>query len=284
MKKKLFSIAILLLSASLHTHNFENLKVKNPRTIDTTKLCPKLFRFMLPFVTSLAISNDSNYFAVGLKDKSFCIWDIKNFKNFKKLENPLGESIERMVFNPQDESIAIASTNKLGLINLEKCTLNILCPTKKIDSIEFTSKGILEAFVIVNGNLEVWKWDGIKEAPIEKILIRKKQSPPCKKKTEGYIFVLDPIKKFYDDDYGRRRCSAHHPQTSLLAHAYDSRHNPIVLWDDETKEKVKELRNHKKGVNSLTFTPNGKYLVSSSTDGTIKVWELCFKTYNIKKC
>ena len=32
------------------------------------------------------------------------------------------------------------------------------------------------------------------------------------------------------------------------------------------------LRGHTKGVNSASFSPDGKYIVSASWDGTIRIW------------
>jgi WD40 repeat protein/tRNA A-37 threonylcarbamoyl transferase component Bud32 len=48
----------------------------------------------------------------------------------------------------------------------------------------------------------------------------------------------------------------------------------IRLWDVATrKERSVSLRGHDAGVNSVAFSPNGRILVSGSSDGTVRFWE-----------
>lgn len=48
----------------------------------------------------------------------------------------------------------------------------------------------------------------------------------------------------------------------------------IHLWDLATGEEKMQLSGHTKAVNSLTFSADGKALLSASHDGTIKLWDL----------
>ena len=49
----------------------------------------------------------------------------------------------------------------------------------------------------------------------------------------------------------------------------------IRLWDfNETYVCIKTLQGHDHNVSSVTFTPSGDFIVSSSRDRTIKIWEV----------
>ncbi|KAF9168010.1 hypothetical protein DFQ26_001990 [Actinomortierella ambigua] len=51
----------------------------------------------------------------------------------------------------------------------------------------------------------------------------------------------------------------------------------IKIINQEDPEKCFSLRGHSKAINSLSFDPKGQYLISSSCDGTAKVWDLTSK-------
>jgi tricorn protease-like protein len=50
--------------------------------------------------------------------------------------------------------------------------------------------------------------------------------------------------------------------------------NTVRLWELETGQDVRPLTGHESGVNSVTVTPDGRYVVSGSWDWTVRVWEL----------
>jgi WD40 repeat protein len=48
----------------------------------------------------------------------------------------------------------------------------------------------------------------------------------------------------------------------------------IQIWDVATREVKHTISGHKKAIQSICFSPNGRYLVSGSTDDTIRVWNV----------
>ena len=47
----------------------------------------------------------------------------------------------------------------------------------------------------------------------------------------------------------------------------------VQIWDAYTGQGLKELKGHTKVINSAVFSPNGKYIVSASDDGTVRIWD-----------
>ncbi|QLE42135.1 protein kinase [Nostoc sp. C052] len=50
--------------------------------------------------------------------------------------------------------------------------------------------------------------------------------------------------------------------------------NTIKLWDINTGKEIRTLTGHANWVNSVAFSPDGKFLASGSADCTIKLWQV----------
>lgn len=48
----------------------------------------------------------------------------------------------------------------------------------------------------------------------------------------------------------------------------------IKVWDFQSFECLRTLHGHDHNVSSVTFLPNGDFIVSASRDKTIKMWEV----------
>lgn len=57
---------------------------------------------------------------------------------------------------------------------------------------------------------------------------------------------------------------------TLLAVAFDD--NTIGIWNTATKKLIMQLYGPDNSITDLQFTPDGKFLLSSSLDGTIRIW------------
>jgi WD40 repeat protein len=49
------------------------------------------------------------------------------------------------------------------------------------------------------------------------------------------------------------------------------------IWNVETGLEVVTLKGHKMSVNSVAYSPDGKFIASGSQDKTVKIWSV--KTY-----
>jgi general transcriptional corepressor TUP1 len=53
-----------------------------------------------------------------------------------------------------------------------------------------------------------------------------------------------------------------------------SHHGIVCLWDSQTEQLLERLAGHNDDIHSVAFTPDGKGLVSGSSDKTVKHWDL----------
>jgi WD40 repeat protein/class 3 adenylate cyclase len=89
----------------------------------------------------------------------------------------------------------------------------------------------------------------------------------------------DNLLKFWDLSPGHEVAAlpgvevAYSPDGTMLAHASDD-DNVIRLLDSTTLQSLYELKGHKDIIQFLSFSPDGLYLSSSSSDGTAWIWDL----------
>ncbi|MEE0976298.1 MAG: hypothetical protein UH543_01005 [Bacteroidales bacterium] len=57
----------------------------------------------------------------------------------------------------------------------------------------------------------------------------------------------------------------------------------VIIKDAKSEQKLKTLAGHSYDVKSVSWSPDGKYLVSGSLDETVKIWDaksgLCLQTF-----
>lgn len=60
--------------------------------------------------------------------------------------------------------------------------------------------------------------------------------------------------------------------SSNFSSAMVGQDNTISLWEVGSGARIRILKGHEAGLRSVEFTPDGKFLISGSADGTVKIW------------
>ena len=97
---------------------------------------------------------------------------------------------------------------------------------------------------------------------------------PC---LESYNWVNYFLLVPFDGVRGRVRClalSADGKQVAAVHFTTDSEPGRVRLWDVEKGKEVRALEGHERPVSSVTFSLDGKMLLSSSFDRTLRLWDV----------
>ncbi|PSB00976.1 hypothetical protein C7B64_20765 [Merismopedia glauca CCAP 1448/3] len=250
-------------------------------------------------------SPDSKLIATASDDKTVRLWNVKDGTVFLTLTD--GSTYTTVKFSPDGNILAakaIGTTKGSSKIQLWKVTDGTQIKTLKenpeqpcrMRGIEFTPDSKTLAVTCAYGNLQLW--DITTGAVILHLKGQKSHSrdvntvsfsPDGKIMASGGADTTIKVWKVADgslirtipahlDSVRKLRFS---PDGNTLASASSDR--TIKLWNvaDITSQDVADyinpsitLTGHRDLVNSLSFTPDGKSLISGSYDNTVKVWNL----------
>lgn len=248
-------------------------------------------------INALAISPDSKYLMSGGYDKTISIWDLNSKRLKKKIPSNridtkgLGnitsiacsgdfryiytgdtrgvarawnvDSAERSIFDIPCHSTAIGSISlnstyswlatcgddkKVRLIDLNtnKIVKKELKDSDRIQAIDFSSDDNFLIYAGDSGNVhfyDVRTWEN-------RIFHNQKMAVKS--------VVISPNNNYF-----------------FCAGLNKAGQGSIKIWklSPTSKRAIRTLEGHKGAVGSLAITPNGKTLISSSTDQTVKIWE-----------
>ncbi|CCQ68492.1 Protein kinase:G-protein beta WD-40 repeat [Crocosphaera watsonii WH 0402] len=93
----------------------------------------------------------------------------------------------------------------------------------------------------------------------------------------GWLSSLTSISYSPDGKYLAARCNiarvSHDSMLDDTVKKWDVGH-PICTWEVATGKVIQTLTGHASNINSVAYSPDGKYLASSSSDRQIKIWRV----------
>jgi WD40 repeat protein/serine/threonine protein kinase len=189
-------------------------------------------------VTALAFTPDGKTLATGSSDRTVKLWTVATGKERASFE--LGGAIRHLAFSTNGRLLATAdSQNVVGVWNVDRAErLHRYPEDSGVTGISFSSDN--KHFVVGSvGHATLWNLD---------------TSEPRVLRHDG------PVKCLAFDDVGEK----------LITGA----RNLASVWNVGTATKTTELRGHYADVSQARFAADGKTVVTCSSDGMVKHWNL----------
>jgi WD40 repeat protein len=202
--------------------------------------------------SKFAFSPDSKSIVTSDDPKGLMVWDVATGKPLRELE---GVSDGVMAFSPDGRVVASAFVGKLVLTEVASGKARHRLELPRVENAR-DSEDVVERILFSR--------DGRSVAAISGGYVTVFSTD-----RGGSILRLDPSGGSHDWVAG-----ALSPDSRWLVQ--DGRHNSVAVRDLHSRSAAYEfqtLSGHAGEVTGLAFSPDGKYLVSCSADGTALVWD-----------
>jgi WD40 repeat protein len=193
---------------------------------------------------SVKFNSNGELFASGNQDGTIYFWDSSTGENLRCIQAH-SLWIWAIAFSPDDKLLASGSadtTIKIWDVETGECLLNLSNPNKVL-SVAFHPNGRL----IAGGDGKLIKlWDV--------------QTGELIQTFAGHTNTVTSL--LFDSE------------GDMLISGGDSVDSTIRIWSVDTAKCIQVLEGHEASVRAIALTPDRQTLVSSSTDGTIRQWDL----------
>jgi WD40 repeat protein len=212
-------------------------------------------------VYSANFSPDSRFVVTSSKDGSARIWEAATGEKIVEL---LGHSgpVYQATFSPDSRFVVTASkdgTSRVWEAASREGTRRIEAITAGVREVSFSSNGESVLTTGIDGKLDEWETrSGNNRRSLrgdEKLVYDSTASP------DGKLVVSASRKKDLNADL-----------PALITPPDEDQRARI--WDAKTGTLVSELVGHERAVLSVAFSPDGRFVVTASADGTARIWDL----------
>ncbi len=202
-------------------------------------------------VISVTFSFDGKYLATGGVDTTVRIWDASNGELLHVLKGHSAE-VGGLAFSPEGRLLFTSSEDgTLAIWDVVTGERLRTLPNFTIYKVSFSPDGTAVAVATFSG-LQVWRYTPDSVEPISLEESEARLTIP-----DGSAGIFSPDGKW------------------LAALSLSTANgNAIKLWDASTGQELLTLVGHTGWIAGFAFSPDGERLVSTSLDGTARIWSL----------
>ncbi|WP_437193448.1 WD40 repeat domain-containing protein [Planctomicrobium sp. SH527] len=201
--------------------------------------------------TRFAVSSSLKLIAVNDEDDKLRFWILNPSAVPHSIQTGLGGIIEGLAISPDDKWIATGFDETIKIWDVKTRKLVQTCQSEKRElwGLRWSPDGKMLAAFGDSSQIEIWNPES------------------------GAL-----ITKLSDGTNWYRTAAFSHDSRYLVLGTYESRfkNHPgdVVIFDVEEKKLIKRYQGHRLTLRDIIVTPDNKKIISSSADGSIRVWKM----------
>lgn len=214
-------------------------------------------------VWSVCFSPDSKLLASSGEDATIKLWDVQSGQLLKTLTGH-SLTIWDIKFTKDGKYLVSGSydrTLKIWNVESEKMVADLKDHSDAIVAIAMSPDGKLMASTSDDKTIKIWNtasWS----------LIRTLKTPEHNQAAD-----FSPDSKWLLTG-GRDKPSAGELLQNFFGDSHYNKGVSMRLWDVQSGELLQTFSHHANDVNDVAFSPDGKWIVSGSSDRTIELWKI----------
>jgi WD40 repeat protein len=228
-----------------------------------TGQCLRTFEGHGERVNSVAYSRDGRFAISGSKDKTLRLWDVASGKCLRIFEGHTND-VSSVAFSPDGRFALSGSWDqalRLWEVATGKCLRAFEGHTSYVTSVAYSPDGRFALSGSIDNTLQLWDAATLRWLHV----------------FEGHRDWVNSVA--YSPD-GRFALSGGGSPGGFSFGGHDT---TLRLWDVASGKCLRTFEGHKDAVNSVAFSPDGRFALSGSDDNSLRLWNIatgqCLRTF-----